>query len=406
MASKSKATNVVDIAQEDSPIESIFYCEFHPTAGPMIVYQSPPGYVSKEAFDSLSDYLIPKTELERRLLTVNALGLKIIGYPVGIDHARYARNRLIFNLCFVCRPSMRTFQYEPIVKKLANYLVNLELECGYLSKPIHKEKLPGIMTDIMEQLNKFRVCRINITSSTTINLKIVKVHPDPEQVHNEQVPVFSSTRGIMKPSQWDLTTQQIIPYIDGFRHISKIAAEADVEVSLVKACIQNMIYYGIVTLISIFQYSNFYVPTHRLVELNENLSLQQECVKFVTKHSGTKQDPSFRSIYKMYCNMNYGITVRDLCLQYNPNSLNIDEKKLVRFGLMKGIIRRVHKYPVVEDNEHDGNKQGINPRIPYDLFDGNHNYDQICCKAAKFNLGVRELNDDVERNDDILLINK
>lgn len=34
---------------------------------------------------------------------------------------------------------------------------------------------------------------------------------------------------------------QILPYIDGFRHVAKIAVEADVEVSLVKECIRNML---------------------------------------------------------------------------------------------------------------------------------------------------------------------
>ncbi|KAG9511070.1 GATOR complex protein NPRL2, partial [Fragariocoptes setiger] len=507
---------------EDSPIQSIFYCEFHPTFGPRIVYQVPADFVTKEAFDSLSDYLIPKTELERRLLTVNALGLKIIGYPVGLCNTRYARNRLIFNLCFVCKPFMRTFQYEPIVKKLANYLINLELECEFLSKSETKQRLPQIMAHIQDQLNAHKVCKIDVTPSTTINLKIVKVHPDPEPVQDEQVPVFITAHGLPMPSQWDLTTQQIIPYIDGFRHIARIAAEADVEVSLVKACIQNMIYYGIIKLIPIFQYSNFYVPTHRLVELNDNLALQHECMCYVAKRlpaqynavpgvvmsanrqvDGAPQLPTFRSIFKIYCSMNYGVTIRDLCIQYNPNGLNIDEKKLVKFGLMKGMIRRVHRYPVLvsggsscwsaqssmptspigglysgpsnntspgfasattqqlrqssnqayqshfstsqsylhgqnkhhrhtpismiaqsiggptallmaQDRYKAASENGSNghhkfqsgSRMPYELFDGNHNYDQICCKAQRLNLTVRKLTDEIDKHEDILLIYK
>ena len=72
---------------------------------------------------------------------------------------------------------------------------------------------------------------------------------------------------------------KILPYIDGYRHISRIAAEADVEVSLVKACVQNMIYYGIIELIPIFQYSNVYVTTPLLVHLAENTALQEECIR-------------------------------------------------------------------------------------------------------------------------------
>lgn len=53
--------------------------------------------------------------------------MKVIGYPVGLDSAEYDRNRLMFNLCFVCDAKMRTIQYEPIVRKLANYLTTLEV---------------------------------------------------------------------------------------------------------------------------------------------------------------------------------------------------------------------------------------------------------------------------------------
>lgn len=393
----------------DSPIESILYCEFHTIAGPMIVHQMPPGYVTKEQFDSLSNYLIPKPGLERRLQTVNALGLKIIGYPIGIDHSRYSRNRLIFNVCFVCRPQLRTFHYEPLVKKLNRYFEELELECQFLSNVSSRERIPAILDVIRVKLNEFKVCKLEMTSSTTINLKIVKVHPDPEEVLDEQVPLLLVTRNLLRPNRWDLTTQQIIPFIDGYRHISRIAIEADVEVSLVKACIQNMIYYGIVKLIPIFQYSNSYLPTQKLVELHEDEQLRSECVKYVAKVSTTVEMlPSFRSIFRMFCSMNYGITIRDLCLQFNPSNLNINEKKLIRFGLIKGLIRRIYRYPVLTEvlESSDNNINSSISRLNLDLFDGDHNYDQICCKVAKQNLSVKELNDDVERRDDILLIHK
>lgn len=57
--------------------------------------------------------------------------MKVIGYPVGIDSTEYDRNRLMFNLCLVCDAKMRTIQYEPIVRKLANYLTTLEASLTY-----------------------------------------------------------------------------------------------------------------------------------------------------------------------------------------------------------------------------------------------------------------------------------
>ena len=38
-----------------------------------------------------------------------------------------------------------------------------------------------------------------------------------------------------------LCSAQILPYIDGFRHVQKISAEADVELNLVRIAIQNLL---------------------------------------------------------------------------------------------------------------------------------------------------------------------
>jgi len=52
-------------------------------------------------------------------------------------------------------------------------------------------------------------------------------------------------------------------------------------------------------------------------------------------------------MHPIYCNlhsgMTYGTTIRDLCLRLNPHALRIDEQRLVRFGVLKGIIRRIQK---------------------------------------------------------------
>ena len=41
--------------------------------------------------------------------------------------------------------------------------------------------------------------------------------------------------------------------------------------------------------------------------------------------------------------MTYGTTIRDLCLRFNPHALRIDEHRLVQFGVLQGIIRRICK---------------------------------------------------------------
>lgn len=55
---------------------------------------------------------------------------KLIGCPVCIEHKKYVRNALLFNLGFVCDAKAKTCSLEPIVKKLAGYLTTLEVRAG------------------------------------------------------------------------------------------------------------------------------------------------------------------------------------------------------------------------------------------------------------------------------------
>lgn len=105
-------------------IKCIFLCEFHATAGPKIVSQVPEDYITKDFFRILNRYVIPKVQLQRSFLSVSLFGFKILGYPVRIDNKLYARNAFYFNICFVFDPITRTVGYEPVVRKLTEYLVS------------------------------------------------------------------------------------------------------------------------------------------------------------------------------------------------------------------------------------------------------------------------------------------
>lgn len=108
-----------------------------------------------------------------------------------------------------------------------------------------------------------------VDESNTIHLKVIEQRPDPPVAQEYDVPVFTKDKEDFFNSQWDLTTQQvcwpprcpglglptalawplptlpcpvqILPYIDGFRHVQKISAEADVELNLVRIAIQNLL---------------------------------------------------------------------------------------------------------------------------------------------------------------------
>ena len=179
-----------------SAIKAIFFSEFHPTLGPKIscqvaavlmsfaefkkiesvtILQVPDDYVSKEIFDAVSVYIIPKEQLDSCTITVNVLGHKITGYPVRISGERYPRNFLIFNLCFVCDSDARTVQYELVVRKLAEHLVTLEVEQNFLSTESRAE-LPKILSQVLTDLNSCGLCTVTGKPISYITLLLTKIN--------------------------------------------------------------------------------------------------------------------------------------------------------------------------------------------------------------------------------------
>lgn len=100
-------------------------------------------------------------------------------------------------------------------------------------------------------------------------------------------------------------------------------------------------YYGVVSLIPIFQYSNVYAGTPQLRQLADDKKLQKECIEYVSKSS--RYPPDFKDVFTFYASMTRGTSVKDLCVRLNPHSKRINERKLVQFGVLKGFIQRIYK---------------------------------------------------------------
>ncbi|MCL4140465.1 UNVERIFIED_CONTAM: hypothetical protein GTU68_013737 [Idotea baltica] len=104
---------------------------------------------------------------------------------------------------------------------------------------------------------------------------------------------------------------------------------------------------------------------------------------------------------QMYSSLTYGVSVRDLCLRFKPQALNIDERKLIQYGLLHGFIRRLHQYPVLttlkscEESTASGSF--------YRICNGLHSIDEICCK---FNMTYQEVNERLERDPNVVIVLK
>lgn len=288
-------------------------------------------------------------------------------------------------MCFVCDSNARTVHYEPVVTKLSDYLIAMEIESSFLSEGSACLKLAPILKQVLTDLNSKGECALT-AGPTATHLKVVHIRSDPLPVADHQVPVFVKA---LPSQQWDLTTQQVARYIDGFNHVARIASLSDVENNLVKACVQNLVYYGVVALVPLFQYGNVYCTTPKLKSLSHNRDLQEKCLQYVG--ISRRQVPTLKDVFRVYSAMSRGTTVKDLCLRFSPANMKINERKLVQFGVLEGFIRRVHKYPVVLNDVTDLQKS----------FSGAQSLDEICCATG---VTTQQLEDQLERDHNVVVL--
>ncbi|XP_064399940.1 GATOR1 complex protein NPRL2-like isoform X2 [Halichondria panicea] len=327
-------------------VKCVFFSEFHHIAGPKITCQVPTDFPLRDAFDEVHDLIITKPQLYDRLISVDVAGYRVVGCPKCIDDKKYKRNAFIFNFVFVFDSSTDHTPYEPLIQKIGEAFRTYELESSFLSEdtPQKVAKLSHILTTIRDRLNTCGFCTINIDATNDLHLKIVPLLQEPPTVLSYHVPIFTCTREDITNVSWDLTIEQILPYVNGFNHIQKIAMESDVNIDIVMICVQHLIVYKFVKLISIFQYSNMYVCLPKVKTLLTNTNLQSECLDYVAMEGST---PKASDVFRLFCSLEAGLTVRDLCNRNDLSAMGINERMLVQFGLMRDLIRRLQKYPVL-----------------------------------------------------------
>jgi len=347
----------------------IIFAEFHPVQGPKITHQCPEGLLSADSFDGISEFIITKPQLCGRLVTINTDEYQIVGFPVVIEDKKYPRNALLFNLAFVLNLETNTKAFEPVVRKLANILINLELESEFIFK---KNRLQEIIDQLLRDLNSYRESQIVIDNANSINLKIFPIFDDPPPIEDYHVPIPLVDLNAMNRTDWDLTMRKMIPLINGKNFVKQIADISVVDISLVRMCLQHLYYYGCVKLIDILQFENIYALTPDIRRLYNDTALQAECIAFVTKKDCDAEP--FDKIFRLYCSLSHGYTLQSF---YNNkfNGSKIDLRRFIIFGLIKGFLRRVHKYPVKTGN---ANAQELPRQIKRRMLTGQTHYDEIC----------------------------
>ena len=246
----------------------------------------------------------------------------------------------------VFRKDVHTRPWCAAVRKVAEMLRAVEIESEFLFRPELKAQLPGIMRRLRADLNNRASCSIRIDDANLLNVKLFPLLPPPPRVNDYDVPVRVSRLDVIVTREWDLTMQHVIPLIDGIRYVKSIALEAKVEIELVKACVRQLLFYNCVVLIDIFLYSNVYAATPRISVFIDSEEMQKQCQNYVTHQGRSPATP--KRLFELYSNLKPGLRLSAFCQRYHRriHDANIDERRFITFGLVHGIIRRVHEYAV------------------------------------------------------------
>jgi len=335
-------------------IKCVFLAQFDNTIGRIIRCQHPSDFLTKEKFEVFAGLVIPQQELCNKFLKHETSEYKIMGHAVSINNPqKYDRNFFMFNLCFIVEKSESDERIlEPVLQKAADYLVELEKECDFLSNPVHDDKwVKDLVRNICVGLSKDGGCNFLATSRSVVALEItMPYHFEMKELPSlllvpafTRVPLPTQTPDIFK--KMDMVSQKIIPVINGVLTIREISQKVKIDVEIVGRCVRQLIYCGLLVLFPQFLYSNCYYTTDRFKRFLEAKDTQKECCEFV-KRQRCLPGPEPRDVIRLYAGLRPGWKLSHWHSRFNPRRQNVDERKLIQFGIYYGFVRRQDIFPV------------------------------------------------------------
>ncbi|KAH8813316.1 nitrogen permease regulator 2 [Xylogone sp. PMI_703] len=401
-------------------IQGIFFARFLPQEGTRVVHQSPPGCIVAEPgvnkprlfdFETMAEYIIPRQAFCNRYVTICDPDNKyrILGHPVCIKNERYQRNEFMFNFCIVINADADTdkIPYEPVVRGLASTFTEMEIQNQFLSQEDvanlqGRRSIAALIEIIKEDLNNYNECMIPVDDASTINMKLFPVRKNPPPVKSWHVPVSKINFVAVVDDTWDLTMKKVIKQIDGIKDVRRIAHDADVAIDLTKIALQHLLYYDSILMLDLFLFGSIYASTPEINDfIADKDGLQDECANYVYING-----PRLANFYlcRLFTSLCTSRTIKEwlkLHMDQGFPVLNyVDVRRFIQFGIIKGLIYRVHKYVVSSQHmasliapekysAHFGQEDSL---LKY--TDGCHSFDQIIVER---NMGDAKIMEQLRR---------
>mmetsp|Transcript_4797 Transcript_4797/g.13293 ORF Transcript_4797/g.13293 Transcript_4797/m.13293 type:complete len:429 (+) Transcript_4797:79-1365(+) len=386
-------------------IRAAFIAVFDQVAGRKVAYQTPAGFVSAEAFDAVSEYVIPKPVFCGQVVSLAAFGSTVMGFPVCIEDSKYPRNALFFNACLIVGNvgPHEEEAYSRVVAKLAGALRTLEEEASHISEPTRRAALGLLLPRLVAGLNGTGRCTLAVDECNTIHLRLQdsQLHADAwagargvTGVEAHQVPVLVAEVGPDLLAA-DLALSRLQAHIDGRSTAATVASQAGLDLSWALALLSELALLGYVALIDCFVKTNVYVPTERLCDLARSERAQSTCVQYAQRAGRPLAHPE--AALRLFSAFGAGpdgqwrtvaAAAAAAAAVAGDDDPGLDLRQAIQFGVLNGYIRRVHAFPRLKSAE-GGTREALPSkqhhlvhRLPPGYLDGCHCEDEICVFLA------------------------
>lgn len=287
-----------------------------------------------------------------------------------------------------------------------------------------------------------------IDDANTINMKLFPHHRTPPQVNGWHVPVAKMKCADVVDPTWDLTLQKVIRHIDGVSDVRRIAFAADVSLDLTKLALRHLLYYDTILLLDMFFFGSCYAPRPGIHDFIANVGandgyagggddgggealgaaalggaggrniggnvggggggggsggggggvgIVDECANYVCIMSSGERVSNYQLI-KLLTSFCVGRTVAEWLRLHMDAGFDVlryvDVRRLVQFGVIKGLLYRVHKHVVSKQyiaglvTGQSRVKEGGDALQRY--MDGAHCFDQIITEMNLTEAGIME----------------
>ena len=363
----SSATPVLKECK-DGPVRAIMFTQFEDVEGYVVAASDPPN-VMTDQFKEIGYQFLPDKDICWRLISLCVGEYRIVGVPVHIDDAKYARRAFVFCFCLIVEKQAMELG-KIVAQYLAEIFYKLEVDSSFLSgSPAGKEALPIFLKDLRDSLNSDKIDSVNLEVVDGFRLQFCKPRKPLGSVADHLlkkiepwfVPV--ATVGVddlgKVASAYDLV--EVMQECTGESSVSEISLKLGIEYADLIRALSVLEERRLIVVIDqpIDTFSRLRL-TNAFHAFFDDLSNRQAAVAFASQvcsvvssprggGSGPPPGDVGDQLVRVYCRLDGH--VEDLGEFDSAQSSGLSTRLLAMFGIIKGFIRPKTMFPVHPDHE-------------------------------------------------------